>query len=395
MRLTYHKKIITALSWLTAQVEFHNSLSLTDINHGAEDFYCGLLNLIYGLKLKNINIIDNNSAAIDLGDDQEKIAFQVTSTPTLAKTKYTVEKFTEKGLYKKYSRLVILNIVSKSRHRTPKIVNSEYEFDTKNDMLDVADLIKEIVINSNLDKLKEIVDFLDAELLLPAHNLSSQGLPEARLYNFWRDEIEPNSLVYYCCFLPFFYCDIRLSEQFLLRIQSYLAKAEWIIKDHEKHMNSAALISAIRNFNSVCRDLVTICFLHENQHIEGDQHAYWVSCSHLDYSQQGKYISYRKGVLQSLFYQLIKAANHIISINNRELKGTPHMYIQFQQYEDEIEYFPGYDERDLSCGKLYPGYYEVDYAIRRQVYGDVNKNSGSDALLMSHLNRPQFSRRIE
>ena len=51
-------------------------MTLADINHGAEDFYCGLLNLIYGFNLKNINIniniiinininiINNNAAAI-------------------------------------------------------------------------------------------------------------------------------------------------------------------------------------------------------------------------------------------------------------------------------------------------------------------------------------------
>ena len=100
-RVDYQKKIIKALSWLKTEVDYHNSLSLTDINHAAEDFYCGLLNLVYDYNLKNINITEQNAAAIDLGDEQEKISIQVTSTSTLAKTKYTVEKFIEKKLYKK------------------------------------------------------------------------------------------------------------------------------------------------------------------------------------------------------------------------------------------------------------------------------------------------------
>jgi hypothetical protein len=370
-RLTYHKKIVTALSWLKAQVELNNSIALTDINHGAEDFYCGLLNLIYGFKLKNINIINNNAAAIDLGDEEEKVAFQVTSTSALTKTKYTVDTFIEKNLHEKYQKLIILNIVNKATHRAAKIGNSEYQLDTKNDIIDVADLIRLIVGNSDLVKLKAIVDFLDAELFLPTHNLLPHDLPALRVYRFWRDEIEPSSLVYYCCFLPFFYYDVRLSEQFLLRLQSYLQKAGWIIKDHEGDMSSSALLDALTNFNSVCRDLITISFLNKNKHIEGDEYAYWVSCSHLEYFQREKYISYRKGVLQSLFYQLIKAANHIISINNRDLKGSPHMYIQFRQDDEGIEYFPSYDDRDFSYGRLYPGYYEIDYAIRRQIYPDT------------------------
>ncbi|WP_238739487.1 SMEK domain-containing protein [Pseudomonas putida] len=172
-RVAYQKKVITALSWLKTQVEYHNSLSLTDINHGAEDFYCGLLNLVYGYSLSNINITDLNAAAIDLGDEQNKIAIQVTSTSALSKTKYTVEKFIEKELYKKFDRLLILNIVKKSNHEAPSIGDSEYSLDTKKDILDVEDLIKKIANDSDLKKLKSIADFLDAELCLPVQ----QSLP--------------------------------------------------------------------------------------------------------------------------------------------------------------------------------------------------------------------------
>ncbi|KTC12186.1 hypothetical protein AO390_17890 [Pseudomonas marginalis ICMP 11289] len=172
-RPDYQKKVISALAWLKSQVELHNSLSLTDINHGAEDFYCGLLNLVYGYNLKNINITDQNAAAIDLGDEQKKIAIQVTSTPALAKTKYTIEKFIEKELYKKFDRLLILNIVKKSNHEAPTIGGPEYNLDTKKDILDVDDLVKRITNDPDLEKLKAIVDFLDAELSLPVQ----QSLP--------------------------------------------------------------------------------------------------------------------------------------------------------------------------------------------------------------------------
>lgn len=166
-RIEYQKKIITALSWLKTQVEYNNSLSLTDINHGAEDFYCGLLNLVYGYNLKNINITDQNAAAIDLGDEQKKIAIQVTSTSALAKTKYTVEKFIEKELHKKFEKLLILNIVKKTNHEAATIGSAEYSLDTKADIIDVEDLIKKITNDPDLQKLKAVADFLDAELSLP------------------------------------------------------------------------------------------------------------------------------------------------------------------------------------------------------------------------------------
>lgn len=188
-RVDYQKKIISALSWLKTQVEYHNSLSLTDINHGAEDFYCGLLNLVYGYSLGNINITDLNAAAIDLGDEQNKIAIQVTSTSALSKTKYTVGKFIEKGLYKKFDRLLIINIVKKSIHETPTIGGQEYFLDTKKDILDVGDLIKEITSDPDLIKLKAIGDFLDAELCLPVQqSLPNEVLTVLGLIEYISDE---------------------------------------------------------------------------------------------------------------------------------------------------------------------------------------------------------------
>ncbi|WP_197070549.1 SMEK domain-containing protein [Aeromonas allosaccharophila] len=188
-RIDYQKKIIAALTWLKTQVEMHNSITLTDINHGAEDFYCGLLNLVYGYNLKNINITAQNAAAIDLGDEHSKIAIQVTSTSALGKTKYTVEKFIEKELYKKFDRLFILNIVKKTNHDAATIGGPKYFLDTKADIIDVEDLIKKITSDPDLKKLKAIADFLDDELSLPVQkSLPNEVLTILGIIEFISDE---------------------------------------------------------------------------------------------------------------------------------------------------------------------------------------------------------------
>lgn len=193
-RVDYQKIIIKALSWLKSEVELHNSLSLTDINHAAEDFYSGLLNLVYGYNLKNINVTEQNAAAIDLGDEQSKIAIQVTSTSSLVKTKYTVEKFIEKKLYRKFDRLLILNIVKKSNHEAPSIGDANYSLDTKKDIIDVQDLIKEITNISALDKLKAVADFLDEELSLPSQKtLPNEVLTILGIIEYISDEENENA----------------------------------------------------------------------------------------------------------------------------------------------------------------------------------------------------------
>jgi hypothetical protein len=139
-RQHYQQGIIKALTWLSAEVSVNNSMNFTDINVHSEYFYRDLLNLAFGFKLKNMNILEPNAAAIDLGDIENRFAIQVTSTSSLEKTKKTVNKFIEKGLHLKYDRLVVLNIVEKIDHRITTIGNENYTLDTKSDIWDIKTL---------------------------------------------------------------------------------------------------------------------------------------------------------------------------------------------------------------------------------------------------------------
>jgi hypothetical protein len=143
-RQQYQQEIIKYLTWLSMRVDQNNNLNLTDINNAAEYFYCELLNLAFGYELININIMEQNAAAIDLGDAKRRLAIQVTSTGSLTKTKHTVDKFIEKKLYEKYDKLIILNISKKTVHNDPLIGDDNYKLNTKDDIWDVSDLIKRL-----------------------------------------------------------------------------------------------------------------------------------------------------------------------------------------------------------------------------------------------------------
>jgi len=163
-RQEYITNIIKFLSRLPKLVESSNKLSLTDVNIISEDFYGNLLNHIYGYNLVNANKFDPNAVAIDLQDFNNKISIQVTSTSKFAKSRNTVNKFIENQLFKKFDRLVILNIVKKSAHIENKLGDSSFTFDTKNDIWDIDDLLKEIKCLSDIDHIKKIHDFLVKEL---------------------------------------------------------------------------------------------------------------------------------------------------------------------------------------------------------------------------------------
>lgn len=168
-------------------------MNFTDINVHSENFYRDLLNLAFDYDLININIIEPNSAAIDLGGPNSSFAIQVTSTSALAKTKKTVKAFGKKKLYNQYDRLVILNIVQKSKHTAPKIGEDGYELDTKEDIWDIGDLLKRFN-DLPTSKLKEICDFFNNELYMkPPSVLSNEVQTILGLIEFISDVEHPNA----------------------------------------------------------------------------------------------------------------------------------------------------------------------------------------------------------
>lgn len=162
-RAEYLTNICDSLAILSKQVEIRNSVNLYDINIISEDFYNQLLNMVYGYDLKNLNIENNNVAAIDLGDGVKRVSIQVTSDNTSNKIKKTISKFIEYEHQKKYDRLIILILTEKKKYKTDFDTKGEFIFHKETDIIDPKDLAKALR-NDTTDKLKKISDFLDKEL---------------------------------------------------------------------------------------------------------------------------------------------------------------------------------------------------------------------------------------
>ena len=102
----YLKTIAENLALLSREVSILNAVNLYDINIIAEDFFPGLLNLIYGYELKNANHLEKNAPAIDLIDRKNRIAVQVTSDNSSTKIRHTIAEFNKNQAYHLYDRLV-------------------------------------------------------------------------------------------------------------------------------------------------------------------------------------------------------------------------------------------------------------------------------------------------
>lgn len=88
-------KIIQWFSELTSRIKLSNKLNLTDINIYCENDLIQILNNIYKWQLYNANKQNKNAKAIDLLDDNNRIAIQITSDTSTKKIKDSLTKFKE------------------------------------------------------------------------------------------------------------------------------------------------------------------------------------------------------------------------------------------------------------------------------------------------------------
>ena len=159
----YLKEVAGSLALLSKEVTILNAVNLYDINIVAEDFFPGLLNLIYGYELKNVNHLEKNAQAIDLFDKTNKIAVQVTSDNSSKKINHTIYEFNKNESYKIYGRLIILILTQKKKYTTVFNTDGKFVFDKTKDIWDVEDLMKD-VRELETDRIKEISSYLSKEL---------------------------------------------------------------------------------------------------------------------------------------------------------------------------------------------------------------------------------------
>ena len=120
----------------------------------SEDLYCDLLNIAFGYKLQNMNWVQDNFPAIDLGDDDKRLAVQITSTKTPDKVRNTLKRYFDHGLNKKYNRLIVL-ITGPAEHKNEKGKYQGVELE----IWGTKELMEELR-KLTLEKLEEVDKFL-------------------------------------------------------------------------------------------------------------------------------------------------------------------------------------------------------------------------------------------
>ena len=143
-------RIYELMSIFVAGIKSANAMNMRDINLVSENVLIPLFSEIYDHSdLKNMNVYESiNFPGIDLGDEEKRMAYQITATPNSEKIKDTLEKFINHKLYDKFDQLIIYILTEKQKtYRAEgfqKIIQGKFSFDIKNDIRDHQDLLKEI-----------------------------------------------------------------------------------------------------------------------------------------------------------------------------------------------------------------------------------------------------------
>ncbi|MGJ4951681.1 SMEK domain-containing protein [Bradyrhizobium sp. HKCCYLS20291] len=148
-QLEVENQLRDVVSRIIVQVELATSQGRTDINLALEDAFIPILKSVYNLPhLINLNRKQKNFPGIDLGDDHDRVAFQITSTTTLEKVKSTIQQFMERAYYNTFDELYILMLGHKqssySQASVNELLTDQFTFNCKKHIIDLGDLLGQV-----------------------------------------------------------------------------------------------------------------------------------------------------------------------------------------------------------------------------------------------------------
>jgi len=164
--LQSQQRINSLLSLFVTQVKGATALGQYDINHIAETILIPLFREVWGYKkLKNLNAEQANFPSVDLGDNEARVAIQVTSAPDSEKVKETLRKFVRHKLYYQFDRVIIYILTEKQASYSgsgyDEILDGHLEFDKEQDICDYRDILR-TVDTMQLGQLQRVEAILEA-----------------------------------------------------------------------------------------------------------------------------------------------------------------------------------------------------------------------------------------
>lgn len=258
-QLEIENQLRDVVSRIIVQVELATSQGRTDINLALEDAFIPILKSIYNMPhLVNLNRKQKNYPGIDLGDDHDRVAFQITSTTTLDKVKATIRQFMDRGYYNTFDELFILMLARKqasySQASVNELLTDQFAFNCKKHIIDVGDILGQVsglrlaAQERVLAEFKHILGEVDASISFSSEGVSA---PTAITSNLQQIRLPEAAYV----------GELTIDDQSVIA----RAKAELNYKDKAKSRKSvvkmALLLNGVETDAWVCHDNKPISFL--------------------------------------------------------------------------------------------------------------------------------------
>lgn len=160
-------RLITLISTY-AQI---SAISGFDDNYKAlEEFVREFYEITNGYKLINTNALQNNYKAIDLIDDTNKVAVQVTNTANAPKIKNTLDQW--KKLNKANYKLIIVGVVKANRPRTNNVT-----------VIHISNLVREAA-TLPITKLEQLLDAFRKHIPPQTYSLTTDQLCVSNIIDY-------------------------------------------------------------------------------------------------------------------------------------------------------------------------------------------------------------------
>ena len=159
--------ILTGLSWLQVQCSLGGSLHMLDTNTFSQDFFRLLLNEVFALDLVEMDKLQANFPAIDLGDESAKRCFQVTSDGGSSKIQDTLNAFERHKLQGRFGQLQILVIGERRESYKAIQVPPGLPFDWEEDVFGTKELMQ-IIGGLDVDRMERVARVVEREMPFPS-----------------------------------------------------------------------------------------------------------------------------------------------------------------------------------------------------------------------------------
>jgi tetratricopeptide (TPR) repeat protein len=207
--LEIDNEIVQQVAFFVTLLKAFTAMGRTDFNLVAENIVLPIFRELYDYShLQNLNVgKSGNFPAIDLADDVERVAIQVTSTGSLEKVKHTLEEFLKERpdfdppLAKRYRRLIVYILTEKQRTYSRESIESvlqlrfpRFPFDPSNDIQDFTNVLADIK-GKPLETKRAVLDILKEHVGTTLLELASSSrlikVPEGMRSEYFvgRDEL--------------------------------------------------------------------------------------------------------------------------------------------------------------------------------------------------------------